>query len=31
MREHGPFDAPIDNIQQGIDHRSPIEFAVAST
>src|SRR5262245_42250606 len=31
MREQAPFDAPVDDIKNGIDHRSYIEFAVAST
>src|SRR5215471_14041506 len=31
MREHAPFDAPIDNIKNSIDHRPYIEFAVAPT
>jgi len=31
MGEHAPFDAPVDNIKQGIDHRPHIELAVAST
>jgi hypothetical protein len=31
MGEHPPFDAPIDNIKERMDHRPHIEFAVAST
>ena len=31
MGEHAPFDAPVDDIKDGIDHRAHIQFAVAST
>src|SRR5215470_13653223 len=31
MREHAPFDAPINDIKDGIDHRPHIERAVAPT
>src|SRR6185503_3762306 len=31
MGEQAPCDAPIDDIKNGIDHRSHIEFAVATT
>ena len=31
MREHAPFDAPVDDIKNGIDYRSHIECAVAPT
>jgi hypothetical protein len=31
MGEHPPFDAPIDNIKERMDHRPHSEFAVAST
>src|SRR5262249_40356560 len=31
MREHAPFDAPVDNIKERVDHRSHIQCAVAST
>jgi hypothetical protein len=29
MREHAPFDAPVNDIKDGIDHRPHIELAVA--
>src|SRR5215208_7201376 len=31
MGEHAPFDAPINDIEDGIDHRPHIELAVAPT
>ena len=31
MREHAPFDAPVNDIKDGIDHRPHIERAVAPT
>ena len=31
MGEHTPFDAPIDNIEESIDHRTHIQRAMAST
>ena len=31
MGEHPPFDAPIDNIEEGIDHRAYIQLAMAPT
>jgi len=31
MGEQAPFDAPVDDIENGIDHRPHIEFAAAST
>src|SRR6516162_4268877 len=31
MGEHAPFDAPVDDIKNRIDHRPHIERAVAST
>jgi hypothetical protein len=31
MGEHAPFDAPVDDIEDGIDHHPPIELAVAPT
>src|SRR5262245_51097599 len=31
MGEHAPFDAPIDDIKNGIDHRAHIQRAVAPT
>ncbi len=31
MREHPPFDAPVDDIKNGIDHRPHIQLAVAPT
>jgi len=31
MEQHPPFHAPVDNIQDRIDHRSHIQGAVAST
>src|SRR4029453_7155423 len=31
MREHAPFDAPVNDIKDGIDHRPHIELAVAPT
>jgi hypothetical protein len=29
MGEHAPFDAPVDDIKHGIDHRAHLQFAVA--
>jgi len=31
MGEHAPFDAPIDDIKNGIDHRPHLQLAVAPT
>jgi hypothetical protein len=31
MGEHAPFDAPVDDIKNGIDHCSHIQRAVAPT
>src|SRR5215510_10148606 len=31
MGEHAPFDAPVNDIKNGIEHRPHIQFAVAST
>jgi hypothetical protein len=31
MGEHAPFDAPVDEIKNGLDYRSHIECAVATT
>ena len=31
MRKHPPFDAPVDDIKNGIDHRPHIQLAVAPT
>src|SRR5262245_13738022 len=31
MGEHAPCDAPVDNIKNGIDHRSHLQLAMAPT
>jgi hypothetical protein len=31
MREHAPFDAPVNDITDCIDHRPPLQLVVAPT